>query len=137
MRKYILIIAAILFWSSAIAADLTVVIKTLDSKEGQVMVGLFNSDNTFAKPGEEYQGKKIYPITSSVVTAKFDNIPAGEYAIAAFQDKNMTGKLAKNIFGVPMELYGFSNYNQSGKPNFDNAKFKVGTESLTITINLR
>jgi len=36
------------------------------------------------------------------------DVPAGKYAIAAFQDENAEGKLSKNMFGVPKEPRGFS-----------------------------
>lgn len=139
MKKYVLLISFVAFCFKVTATDLTVIVKTLDSKQGQVLVGLYNDKNKdlFAVMGKEYRGKKVDPIINTTATVKFDNIPSGEYAVAAIQDKERTGYLKKSIFGYPLELYGFSNYDKSGKASFDEAKFEVGKENLTIYVNLK
>jgi uncharacterized protein (DUF2141 family) len=122
---------------SVFAANLTVDIQNLNSTKGQVLVGLYNDSSNFPVLGKEYKGEKIYPITTQSPVVIFKDLPAGTYAVAVIQDKEMTGKMATGLFGIPLEQYGFSNYNQSGKASFNQAKFVIGNEDTKITVNLR
>ena len=68
---------------------------------------------------------------------RFEEIPAGEYAISIFHDENKDTKLNKNFFGIPTEDYGFSNNPKIrfGPPSFKECAIKVNSDQL-ITINL-
>jgi uncharacterized protein (DUF2141 family) len=48
-------------------------------------------------------------VDSQSVTWKLDDVPYGDYGIAAFHDENSNGKMDKNLLGIPKETYGFSN----------------------------
>ena len=45
----------------------------------------------------------------------FSNLDKGDYALRFFHDQNNNGKLETNLFGMPVEGYGFSN---NAQPNF-------------------
>jgi uncharacterized protein (DUF2141 family) len=62
-----------------------------------------------------------------IVSVTFNNLEAGEYAIRYFHDENDNGKLEQNLFGMPVEGYGFSN---NAKANFGPAAF----EDMKVTI---
>ncbi len=56
-----------------------------------------------------------------------------------FQDENGNQDLDTNLLGLPSEHYGFSNDAMGvfGPPSFEKAAFKVGSENLSIAIELR
>jgi uncharacterized protein (DUF2141 family) len=58
-------------------------------------------------------------------------LPAGNYAVSAYQDLNGNGKLDKNLVGIPSEPYGFSN-NARPKfraPNWDETRFELRADT--------
>ena len=65
-------------------------------------------------------------------------IPAGTWAVLAYQDENGNGELDRNLIGIPKEPYGFSRDARSkfGPPGFEDAAIEVG-ESATTTVQLR
>ncbi|MGB6687666.1 MAG: DUF2141 domain-containing protein [Terracidiphilus sp.] len=42
-------------------------------------------------------------------TAVWNDLPPGDYGVAAIHDENSNAKLDKNLFGVPKEGFGFAN----------------------------
>jgi uncharacterized protein (DUF2141 family) len=66
------------------------------------------------------------------------SLPNGEYLISAFQDANNNQRLDYNLFGIPRELVGMSNYFGRGFPsrNFDRHKIMVDSSTGKITIGL-
>lgn len=70
----------------------------------------------------------------------FENVMAGTYAAAAFQDANRNGRNDKDVFGRPTEAWGVSGGARPifRAPKFDEALFNVGdAETKSIEINLR
>lgn len=102
---------------------LLVLVKGFKSTEGQLMVALFNNSEDFPDK-EPYKGN-VMPISANEELIKFENLPYGDYAIAALHDMNMDGKLDKNMLGIPTEGYGFSNnvMDKYGPPSFLQASF--------------
>jgi len=102
---------------------LLILVTGFKSTEGQLMVALFNSATDF--PAEEPYKGSITHISGNKELIKFENIPNGNYAIAALHDINKDGKLDKNILGIPTEGYGFSNdaMDKFGPPSFVQASF--------------
>ena len=131
----------ILLTSTAYAQTGTVAVKVtqIDVKEGgKIKIGIYDSKG-FPTLGKEIDGIDI-EVKGTSATYVFKNIPAGKYAIAAFQDSNVDGKLNENMFGVPKEPYGFSNnkYGKFGPPNFEDVSFDVKEDtSISLTINLK
>jgi uncharacterized protein (DUF2141 family) len=131
----------ILLTSTVYAQTGTVDVKVtqIDVKEGgKIKIGIYDSKG-FPLLGKEIDGIDI-EVKGTSVTYVFKNIPAGKYAIAAFQDSNVNGELNKNMFGVPKEPYGFSNnkYGRFGPPNFEDVSFDVKEDtSISLKINLK
>lgn len=117
------------------AADLTVIVDHVKAGAGEVRVALFNDRNSF--PNQRLQGQKAAAGEPSV-TLSFSGLPAGRYAVSAFQDLNQNEKLDTNAFGKPREPYGFSRNARGrfGPPSFDDASVELGTESRTLRISL-
>ncbi|UWX53757.1 DUF2141 domain-containing protein [Maribacter litopenaei] len=77
----------------------------MENDEGQMLVGLYNSEEGWLlKPYKGAFGK----IANGVTTVIFRDIPEGVYAISVFHDKDNDGKLNR-LFGLPTERFGASN----------------------------
>lgn len=74
---------------------------------------------------------------ATVVTIK--GVPAGTWAVLAYQDENANGELDRNLVGIPSENYGFSRdaRGRFGPPSFEDAAIPVGDEATTTTVRLR
>lgn len=98
---------------------------------GTVQFAVFNKEN-FRKQPLFAKSSIIKEGESSVV---FDSIPVGEYAIICYHDENENNKLDFEVNGMPKESYGTSNNALNfGPPQFEDAKFIVGAEALTLEI---
>ncbi|QCU73297.1 DUF2141 domain-containing protein [Pseudoalteromonas distincta] len=97
-----------------------------------------------------YKGKQSYksnkPYSSTIVKAKegtvsvtFSDIEAGDYAIRYFHDENNNGSMDTNLFGLPVEGYGFSNNAivNFGPPSYEQMSFEVAQQPVKThsTIN--
>ena len=73
----------------------------------------------------------------TVVSVK--GVPAGTWAVVAYQDENSNGELDTNILGIPKEPYGFSRDARSkfGPPGFEDAAIEVGEAPTTAAVRLR
>lgn len=117
---------------------LTIEIKGLKGATGNIQLGIYNKAKGFATNKNVYLGK-IIKVKSTTVIIKLPNLPYGNYAIAAYHDVNGNGKLDKNFFGVPTELYGFSNDARGmvSAPDFKDAKFAVSSSNSKTSFILK
>jgi uncharacterized protein (DUF2141 family) len=82
------------------------------------------------------QGTRIdsTTLTSEIV---FVGIPPGIYAVSAFHDESMNGKLDKNVVGIPKKGYAASNNpkKKMGRPGFEETSFSMkGDQSVEIKL---
>ena len=140
MKKLMFLIAVLFFvanlFSQTGQVDVTVTGIEVE-KGGIVKIGVYKTDG-FPSVGKEITGKDI-KVTESKVTVTIEEIPAGVYALAVFQDKDADGKLNSNLFGAPTEPDGFSKnkYGTFGPPDFEDVSFKIENgKSISLTINL-
>jgi uncharacterized protein (DUF2141 family) len=65
-------------------------------------------------------------IVNHRATCVFEDVPPGEYAIAAFHDENGNNGLDRNFLGIPSEGTGASNDARGfmGPPRYDDARFQ-------------
>lgn len=128
----------ILFLAISAMATAQVTIKVdivgLKNNKGQVLIGLYNSENHFLK--KAYKGQ-VALIKNTKATATFENLPAGEYAISVFHDENSNGKLDTNFMGIPKEAYAASNDAKGfmGPPKYKDAKFQA-TQNKHIVLKI-
>ena len=135
---------ALLAWfttNPANGADLEVQIPNLRSSEGSVRVALHPRGATVKFPNEA--GAIAGAFRQAAVGSTrfvFTDLPPGDYAVAAFHDRNGDGKLTKNILGIPTEPYGFSNnvYGFMRPASFEKAAVTVsaGSDRLSITVRI-
>lgn len=102
---------------------------------GSVMVALYNSEASYGS-GAPVAAMAV-PADGPVV-ARFDHLPAGDYAVKSFHDLNGDGEMTTNPFGIPIEPYAFSNnaVGNMGPARWAAARFPVSGETAQ-TISLR
>lgn len=129
-------LALVLMAGAAPAATLTVTVSNFESDAGCVSVALYNLDTmqNFGSGRGYYQGKQA-DIGNGTAKVTFADIQDGTYAVAAFHDLDRSGDLKKNFWGIPQEMYGFSN-NYGKRPDFRLASFLVSGDTK-IAIKLQ
>lgn len=132
-RGYLLAILLLFFASTHVASDtLTVTISGINPDQGKTFIGVFNKNEEFPN-GEQFKGIIIDSDQKSA--SNVFEIPAGEYAIAAYQDKNGNQSLDRNFLGIPKEKYGFSGKKVLGQPSFNDARIMLnGSHEMLINI---
>ena len=78
------------------------------------------------------------PAQAGETVVSLRDIPAGTWAVLAYQDANDNGKLDRNFIGIPSENYGFSRDAASrfGPPGFEAAAIEVGEGTTVAPIKL-
>ncbi len=120
-------------------SEITVVVSNIDSDEGNVDCALFPSEAGF--PMDASYGTQVrQSARAGTVECRFENLPAGTYAIAVSHDENENGKTDTNFLGIPKEAWGVSN-NARPKmraPKFDEAAFELAEgQALTLDIMVK
>ncbi|RKR07900.1 uncharacterized protein (DUF2141 family) [Maribacter vaceletii] len=138
MKKIITIvfvlIATIVFAQEKLTT-IEVEIHDIDSSNGQVLIGLYNSEELWLK--KTYKGA-VGKILEGKSIATFVDVPEGIYAISVFHDEDKDGKLKTNFLGIPSEDTGSSNNAPAmfGPPKWEDAKFEVKKNTVKQIINL-
>ena len=67
------------------------------------------------------------------------DVPAGNWAVLAFQDVNGNGELDRNFIGIPSENYGFSRdaRGKFGPPGFEDAAIEVKDGTTVAPVKLK
>ncbi len=127
--------ALLLLTTQAAPADSSVVVTfETGARTGSVMVALYDSEAAYN--GGPAVARLAVPADGPVV-ARFDHLPAGDYAVKAFHDVNGDGRMNANPFGIPIEPYAFSNnaVGNMGPARWAAARFPVsGQTAQTISI---
>lgn len=115
--------------------ELQIKLKKIKSKEGKIMIAIYNTPESFLKKANKAMSIPANSISERPISI---NLPAGEYAISLFHDTNNNGILDTNLFGIPIEKYGFSNNAKGfmGPPNYQKSSF-ILTQNKTIEITLK
>lgn len=119
-----------------LAADIAVVLHGFTTTGG-LQVALYDSEAGYTS-GKRFGGVQMQA-HSNPLRVIFADIPPGQYAIAAFHDKNEDEKLDANALGIPTEAYGFSNHTHGtfGPPGFEAISFTVESAPLTLDVELK
>ncbi|WP_293907108.1 DUF2141 domain-containing protein [Phenylobacterium sp.] len=132
--------AALIAAPDARAADtatLNVVFKGIRTPTGAVMMTLAGSEAAYGDKAPA-AGQAVLKVEGAEVTATFNGLPPGRYAVKAFHDVNGDGKMGQNPFGIPTEPFAFSNGARAvmGPPTWDAASFEVTAGANTQTIEI-
>ena len=124
-----MILSLLLITGAAQAATLTVTVSNCESDQGCASVALYSIDTmqNFGSGSGYFQGRQAN-ISQGAAQVVFSDIPQGTYAVAAFHDLDCSGNLKKNFWGIPQEMYGFSN-NYGKRPDFNSASFLVSGDT--------
>lgn len=127
-------------WTAEIAnaAVLRVDVENLRNDQGVVYCELFDKADGFPGKPERALARIKAEIKRKSAVCEFDSVSRGTYAVAAFHDEKRTGKLQRNLLGIPKEGVGFSN-DVSGRwerPSFEHAKFEMSDEDQQIALHL-
>lgn len=119
----------------ASASDLTVNVEGIAQAKGTIMMGLFD-EATYNGDGA-VTGANL-KVEGASVTATFEGLVPGEYAVRLYHDINDDGEMNTNPFGIPTEPYAFSNdaKGRFGPAKWEAAKFIVEADGTTHTITM-
>lgn len=114
------------------AQILDVRIENINASKGQLCIAVFADEAGFRAEKTVWETK--CPKTQ-VVDGKLEikiAIKPGKYGISVLDDKNLNGKMEYNLFGIPREGFGFSNYSQKGicRPVFDDFSFQIEANEI-------
>ena len=115
---------------------LQVTVTHIKGEKGNIIVGIFDSDENFLK--KPLDGKMIKASGDSI-TVVFENLKPGRYAISVLHDANKNKDLDKNKLGIPKEGFGFSNnvIGAMGPPSFERAQFDLAPDQKDLDIDIK
>lgn len=114
--------------------QVSVTINAIDDQNGPIVFLLFDRSDGFpSEPTRALQQGKVEQYTHTA-SYTFTNVPAGVYAIAAFQDNDANGKVTTNLLGFPKEAVAASNMQALGRPSFSKCSFTVSDHDLNLQL---
>jgi len=133
MRSSFLLALALLCAGQACAATIEVRVSGVTAK-GKVNVAVCDRERFLKQCA--YSASVPAEAGDTVVTLK--DIPAGTWAVLAYQDENENKELDRNFIGIPKENYGFSRnpVSRFGPPSFEDAAISVREGANTAAITL-
>lgn len=116
--------------------QLTIKISNIEKIQGEIKVGVFNTDTHFLKEGKVFKGYSV-KVDKNTASFTISDLPKGEYAVSIYHDVNSDDKMNTNMIGIPKEPYGFSNNVKPimSAPKFRECKFNFD-ENTTLNIKL-
>lgn len=133
MRYAITALFASALSTPALADDVTISLQGVKKNTGSIVLCLWAKEDGFPDCESGKAVKRIV-VPANTTSARFENVPAGAYAISAFHDANGNGKLDSNFIGLPLEAVGMSNNPKlNGPPRFKPARFNLaGSAKINI-----
>ena len=115
---------------------LQVTVTNIKGQKGNIIVGIFDSDENFLKKPIDGKMEKA---TGDSITVVFENLKPGKYAVSVLHDANKNKDLDRNKLGIPKEGFGFSNnvLGAMGPPSFDRAQIDLTTEQKDLDIGIK
>jgi len=115
--------------------NIIVNIQDISSNQGQMLVKLYNAEETYRKVIFKLERAEISDNKAQVT---FEGLENGVYAFAVFHDKNGNGKMDFNFLGIPKEPVAASNNARGffGPPDFEAAKFEVKNKDVLQRIKM-
>ncbi len=128
---WMLLVPVVLFSQNTIFVQ----VNNVSSDKGQVNVAVYDSEDFFLKFDGVVKAKSA-PAQIGTVNLTLENLPAGDYALAIFHDKNGNDILDTNWLGIPKEKVAFSKSKMKtfGPPKYEECRFKVeGDTEISIS----
>ena len=125
-------LAVVLGLSAAAAGASTLLVEAGGLAEGEVArVAVFSSRVSFP---EQPRFSEVGAADADGARWRFDDLPAGDYAVLVWQDRNDNGRLDRSMFGAAQEPYGLSNDVRDKRPDWDAVRVTLGPEPLTVRV---
>lgn len=120
-------------YSHVYAATVMFEINGIKNDAGKIYLSLFNGKENYKN--NKAQAWQIIKPETGAKTVVFSDLEVGEYAIKYFHDENDNRQLEVNLFGSPIEGYGFSNDAKPsyGPAKYEDMKFTVAEQEQTVT----
>ena len=107
-----------------LATELIVVVDNIKEVQGSLYVSLYNKDTSFDANENALKRQKV-SVDKTIMNVNFGNLPAGEYAVKAYQDVNNSGAMDFNG-PMPAEPFGSSSKSKElAPPKYSDAKFTL------------
>ncbi|MDT8318599.1 MAG: DUF2141 domain-containing protein [bacterium] len=108
----------------------------LKSHSGLARVSLYSSDDGFPIKPEKAFKTIVIDLEKEGASARFSDIPYGEYAAAVLHDENKNGSMDLSWMMLPLEGFGASNVmeKRSIPPSFNDAKFLLNSEERILKV---
>lgn len=123
-------------------ARLWVKVTNIRNDRGQVVINVYgDKPDEFLEASARVARERV-PAKAGAIEACIPVPKAGAYAISVFHDEDGNRKVTKNLLGMPVEGYGFSNdapvsMMPPGPPRYTDARFQVGTGLTALSITMR
>ncbi|MEX0363634.1 MAG: DUF2141 domain-containing protein, partial [Allomuricauda sp.] len=129
------ILCMVFIGSAQSTATLKVQIQDIESDEGMLRVGLYDSAQNWLEKTFKSKSSTIVDGKCEVV---FDDVPHGAYGISVYHDENNNGKMDKYLGFYPKENYACSNQAPAkyGPPEWKDAKFTINQKTNQQLIKL-
>ena len=116
---------------------MVVEVEGLCSTNGELKVAVFGRAGFPLDEDRRVAGRRV-AITGSNVVVRLAGIAYGEYALAAYHDANLNGRLDRDWLGRPREGYGVSGNARRalGPPPFEAAKLRIAAPEIHCRIRL-
>jgi uncharacterized protein (DUF2141 family) len=121
-----------LFSAYSQSKNVTVEFSNIRNANGHLQISLFKTEEEF-KNEKPFFKMKI--AKSTVVNSKMTvqlNLPMGKYGLAVLDDENNNEKMEYNMFGIPKEGFGFSNYYHAGFTRPVLSQFMVSIDNTPV-----
>lgn len=116
--------------------DLEIMVTNINTLEGSIEMGVFNTSKSFLQIGKEY---KTYSqkVKNDTVIFLLKGYKKDNYAFSIYHDINSDKECNLGFLGIPKEPYGFSkNYKPIlSKPTFNDCKINAN-QSMPVIIRL-
>jgi uncharacterized protein (DUF2141 family) len=137
MFRKLLLLCVLLFVVKSLFAEniyTTIEINGVTVNGGLVYVAVYSNENDYKN--ETAPISFILRPDKTTLTHYLD-LPEGEYVVSVFQDINSNDKLDENIFGIPSEPVGKTNYSLRGAPGgFNKLKVPINNVSTKLIVNM-
>lgn len=112
-------------------------VEGIQSIEGVLRVAVYNTESDWLDEDRMIRGRVVF-IRQDVESIEIWGLPAGDYAVAVYQDRNNNSQLDSRLGIIPAEPWGVSNNATGpfgmGMPSFDDSVYPVPSHRDKVII---